>query len=304
MNVIVFLYLMVLSFVACSGKGSEENNTSHIPDSTQVLPGYRINEPSRVYELPEELEEVSGMAAVSPTQLLLNEDENGKLYLFDLQKGSVEKEVKWGEDGDYEGTAIVGETAYVVNSKGTVFRIENFKADDPEVEEYKNEALEECDVEGLHYLKDENVLLIACKEGTGKEERSIYSFSLENHSLQPDPYRVLDLKEIEDRLLTNGFDQLSVGLKKFLDPKGESGILFPSGIAVHPETGEWFILSSQSKLLVVYSGEGELKNVVELRNELFLQPESIAFTPNGDLYIGNEGRGGEPNILKFEYVKE
>lgn len=300
MNNSFYIFLIVFSFWACSGKGSEKQQSSRNSYSL----GYNFEAPSQVHELPEELEELSGMAALNAHTLLLNEDENGNIYLFNLAEGSVEKELEFGEDGDYEGTAINGNTAYVVDSEGTIFEVREIDSEDPQVEEYKNKALKDCDVEGLHFLKDENSLLVACKEGTGEDKREIFRFSLESRSLDQEPYRTLSLKDIEDKLLQTDLDKVSVQIRKLLDSKGESGILFPSGIAIHPKTSDLYVLSAKSKLLVVYSAEGSLKEVVELRNELFLQPEAIAFTPNGDLYIGNEGSGGEPNILKFTYAQE
>ena len=41
------------------------------------------------------------------------------------------------------------------------------------------------------------------------------------------------------------------------------------------------------------------KRVKELDEKLFRQPEGICFSPEGDMYISNEGQGGKGYILKF-----
>lgn len=292
--------ILTYCMLACSGKGSEGKSSAE----PNIFLNYNLDAPAQVFELPEELDEISGLATISADLLLANEDESGNLYLFNIQDGSVQEKQKWGKDGDYEGAAIVKNSAYIVDSEGTVYQISNYTSKDPEVQEFKNKSLKDCDAEGLTYLKEKHALLIACKEGSGKEERKLYSFSLESLVLHPEPYRTLSFKEIEDFILTTGLDKLSLNMKKFLDPEGESGILFPSGIAIHPITKDLYVLSSRSRLLVVYSADGKLKDVGALKNELFRQPEALTFTPNGDLYIGNEANEGKANILKFEYVQE
>ena len=85
--------------------------------------------------------------------------------------------------------------------------------------------------------------------------------------------------------------------------KGSDGkkTFAPSGIAVHPISGEIFVISSQGKKLLILSPEGEKNTLIELDPETFVQPEGICFTPNGDLYISSEGTDANGYILKFSY---
>ena len=289
-------FFYILFFVlGCSGK---ENEKEVVQAKVGNL-GYRFNEPSEVFKLPDDLEEISGLATVSENYLLCNEDEEGKLYLFNIREAAVEEQKKWGKGGDYEGTAIIDGHAYVLKSNGTVYKVGNFRSQDPEVSEIKTGISEGCDAEGLTQLPGKKSLLIACKEGNANT-RNIYEYELEKETLRGELYLQLDLSDIEKYFVTTGLDKVSLQLRKMLDPQGNSGVLFPSGIAIHPKTGDIYILSSKSKLLVVYS-KGVLKEAVELTHELYRQPEAITFTPNGDLYIGNEGNGGKANILKFVY---
>jgi uncharacterized protein YjiK len=73
----------------------------------------------------------------------------------------------------------------------------------------------------------------------------------------------------------------------------------PSGLAVHPETGHIFVIATVGKLLVILDARGSIIDMIPLDPDIFLQPEGIAFSPSGDLYISSEGRGGKGYILKF-----
>lgn len=292
----MIFFLLSILLVACGGKDMPAQSRGDNP--------YHLHEPARVFELPEELEEISGLSTLSATQLLANEDETGTLYIYNIKEGRLEKILAWGEEGDYEGVAVANGIAYVLASSGSIYAIRNFMSAEPRVQEIENKSLEDCDAEGLFLMPGSRNLLIACKKGKEKGSRNIYAFDLAQDQSSPGIYWQLDFKELEEKLLSTNFDKLSLNLRKLLDPKGESGILFPSGIAIHPLTKELYVLSAKTKLLAVYTAEGNLKEIYELRHELFLQPESIAFTANGDMYIGNEGKGGKPNILKFTYVEK
>jgi uncharacterized protein YjiK len=62
----------------------------------------------------------------------------------------------------------------------------------------------------------------------------------------------------------------------------------PSAIAVHPKTGETYILSASNRLLAIYE-KGILIDIFPLPSEIFYKPEGLAFAENGDLYISSEG---------------
>ena len=61
-----------------------------------------------------------------------------------------------------------------------------------------------------------------------------------------------------------------------------------------------YIVASVGKLLVVANKlTGKPENVVRLDPKLFNQPEGITITPEGDIYISNEGGTGVATIFKF-----
>jgi uncharacterized protein YjiK len=73
----------------------------------------------------------------------------------------------------------------------------------------------------------------------------------------------------------------------------------PSGIAVHPKTGQIFILASDGKKLLILSEQGQKEALVSLNPKIYRQPEGICFSPNGDLFISSEGKKGDGYILRF-----
>jgi uncharacterized protein YjiK len=75
----------------------------------------------------------------------------------------------------------------------------------------------------------------------------------------------------------------------------------PSALARHPVTKEWYVLSSVNKALLVLDSQWKLKNTYQLDPILFKQPEGLAFDRQGDMYVSNEGHGGNANVLVFSY---
>ena len=86
---------------------------------------------------------------------------------------------------------------------------------------------------------------------------------------------------------------------------GKSKLSFrPSALAKNPGTGEWYILSSVNKALVIADAAWHVKSVYPLQSSLFVQPEGIAFDNQNNLYISNEGDElHQGTILKFNFKK-
>ncbi|AHM60161.1 hypothetical protein D770_09520 [Flammeovirgaceae bacterium 311] len=308
---ILSLLLLILLCFGCNQKPAPEdkieNNGPTIKavsiDSAALEFPYDIMNADTTYILPATLKELSGMEHIGNSLVACIQDENGILYMFNVAEGKLVREIHWGEDGDYEGVAGTDSALYILESGGELFRITNFNTEEtPEVAKW-NTGLDNCDAEGLCLLPDRSSLLVACKVGA-YGVRQIWSFDLETHVLAKKPYLEIHQEVLEENLLDSGLDKISLGMRKLLDAQGESGILAPSGLAVHPYTKDLYILSSQSKLMAIIGPSGQVKHIEELPVSLFLQPESITFLPNGDMLIGNEGQGGDPSIMLFKYNRE
>ncbi len=84
-------------------------------------------------------------------------------------------------------------------------------------------------------------------------------------------------------------------------PEQRSSHFHPSCLARHPLTGDWYIISSVNKVLLVLDDHWRLKDAWPLDPTLFKQPEGLAFDREGNMYISNEGQKGNPNLLLFRY---
>jgi uncharacterized protein YjiK len=303
---------MLLLLQACESQPETAANGATTDETSRlvVLPdlGYPIQNPSKTYTLPGSLAELSGMQSLGDSLLACVQDEKGSIFLYDLRQEAVVAEIPWGEDGDYEGIAGNERLLWVLKSDGTLYRITHFMAGaaptgaTPQVKEISTTLASPCDAEGLCLMPDAKTLLIACKEGMDGE-RIIWKFNTEKEELVSDPYLRLQEDQLEEELISSDLDKISLGLYKFLNVKGESGLLAPSGLAFHPLSGELYILSAASKTLTILDKSGNVKGVQELPSQLFPQPESITFMSNGTMIIGNEGKGVAPTILLFTYDK-
>ena len=254
---------------------------------------YDLLTPVQRWELPEELEEISGLSYYRENQLACIQDEEGIFFIYDLQKSKVVRREKFGEKGDYEAVEVINDTAYVLKSNGDIyfFRVENQGIGD--INKIKTDLTKYNDTEGLGFDQNENELLISCKEAPGTKEveleksRTIYSIILPEKKFQKNPKYAIDAKSYNEMLVKKGLS------------KKEHKPFKPSGIAIHPQTNYIFIIGSVGKMMVILNPQGVIEDLIPLDPKLFLQPEGFCFSPGGDLYISSEGQGKKGYILKF-----
>lgn len=268
---------------------------------------YELGRPDHRYALPHSLEEISGISWMGKEKLVCIEDENGIIYVYSLEDEKVTDTRKFDKDGDYEDIEVIGNTVYVLLSKGDIFRVKNFQKDELKVKRYKTRLSKKNNAEGMAYDFLEHRLLIALKgspavdkEKPFKGYRAVYAFDIEAEQLAQEPVYLVDLRSIDSYRDQGSFTQFSSKLARILGITDPYANFRPSGIAVHPLTGEIYIISSVGKLLVVLDREGLVLGVQALDPVLYKQPEGICFSPGGDLYISSEGRGGKGYILKFK----
>lgn len=291
------LYLLLILVSACA---SEENDG-------RLTFGYRLGRPFRIYELPSELREISGLQLLKDHKMACIQDEEGIIFIYDLEKSRIARRVRFGDNGDYEGIALAGNDLYVAESNGTLHFIKDFniQADHVAAETVKTKFSEENNMEGICHDKENNRLLLALKDhpGTGlRDQKAVYAIDPETGKVTADPVFTIDIKELTDSLFQDRLGTFSHTLNKMITA-GSSGDLFrPSGIGIHPFTRDIYLLGSESRILVILDATGKLKHVHSFPSSLFIQPEGITFADNGDLYISNEGRGRQANILTFTYV--
>jgi len=291
---------------------TSEAKAIQVADSPYTFP-YTINKPQKVFEMPKLLKEISGLSiTASDNQLVAVSDEFGLLFFINKNSGEVEKEVEFYKDGDYEGVEIVGEKIFVVKSTGTLYEVTNLDGDAVTCTKHKYKLKKDNDVEGLAYDKKNNCLLVVCKgnhcheEFESKEDcwkkKAVYSINLDFNVMNPVPCYVVELKAVKEFLMNN---RTAEELKAFKSNLKEDGELFkfnPSGIAIHPETSNLYVIASKGKTIVVLSPEGKILHIEKLKKKLHTQPEGIAFDSDGVLFISNEGKGkeGKGTVSRFE----
>lgn len=243
--------------------------------------------------MPKELVEISGITNFGKDQLACIQDEDGIIFIYDLKREAAVAKEKFGKRGDYEGVECVDDTCYVLRSNGNIYYFRLTKNGIGETYKFKTELSSDNNAEGLGYDLSSNRLLIACKDKPGTKKvqitnsRTVYAVQLPEKIFVQRPVFVIDAGSYNEWLE-----------KKSLDKKKHKPFR-PSAVAVHPATGDVFVIGSVGKILLILDPEGNIKNLIPLNPAIFLQPEGMCFSPAGDLFIASEGREKNGYILKF-----
>jgi uncharacterized protein YjiK len=269
---------------------------------------YHLENPDARYQMPDYLEEISGLSYYGKGKLACIQDEKANIYVWNLEKEKIVDKFEFGKDADYEDIAVVGKTAYILRNNGNIYRIDDFKHKDRKVHTYKTPLKEKNNTEGLAYDPLSNTLLVACKgspsideENPYKGYKAIYKFDLEEEELITKPYFLIDLERLDSYINQSAFARFSARIAKKLHIIESETSFMPSGLAIHPLHGDIYIISSVGKLLIILNRKGKVLDVKELDPKEFRQPEGICFSPAGDMFISNEGQGGKGYILEFDF---
>lgn len=261
------------------------------PAQSYVFP-YDLAEPDTAFVLPVLLDEISGLS-LSPNDstLLSINDEEGVVYELDPRTGAVLAYKSFWKDGDYEGIEWADSVLWVIKSNGKLYEVRHFEDDSLCTIKHLTPLNKENDVEGLGYDAAKGRLLIAAKGASLDSVRYFFSYVLGNCDtcfvslFQIHRSQILDyLHKLPDSPLK----------KEFLEQFGSSNEKFkfkPSAIAVHPLTGEIYILASAGKLLMVCNAKGHILHLQKLNKKQHRQPEGLCFDRAGTLYISNEADG-------------
>ncbi len=240
------------------------------------------------WELPKNLVEISGMAPYG-NYFASIQDEDGTIFMFNPKSGEVEREIPFGPFGDYEGIAIVGDTAWVLRSDGRLFELPQFARNMTAIVEFETPLNAKNNCEGLFYDEKNRRLLVSVKDKDpigGTEYKGVYAFDLRLKKMLMDPvYRITARREAGET------DQKGKG------KKGKT--IRPSEIAIHPKTGELYVLDGPAGGLLVLNEKSEVVREYALDKKDFPQAEGLIINSNGDIYISNEGGKGKGTILKI-----
>ncbi len=298
---LIFL-LTVYPLVSCGQTGNKQPENK--VNTSKLNAGYDLSAPDKVYILPGNLFEISGITELDASTIACVQDEHETVYIYDINKSQVIRQIFTGYDGDYEGIARVNKTIYVLRSDGVLTEIAGY-----DTEKFKRTTfvtdIPWKDNEGLCYDQKNNRLLIAPKETPKKDSghkdfRLIYSFNLTTKKLLPEPVFRISLNEIKKFAVDKNIKVPMKDKKEGKNP--EPDIKFQvSAIGIHPVNGRLFVISGPERMLFVFDMKGHIVFLERLSGDLFKQPEGITFMKNGDMFISNEGKEKAPTLVRFNY---
>jgi uncharacterized protein YjiK len=291
MSYVIKVLPLVLLMCSCANVGSQvwkiNADASH---------RYEYAKPSNEWELHYDLQEISGLDYdQSENQLLAINDEKGKVYQINLETGDSKVKYHFHKNGDYEGIAKVGKHIYVLKSNGKLYR---YNTEKQKTKEMETGLSSKNDAEGLCYDRDKNSLLIACKGQTKdnkKGVKAIYRYDLDEKKMTSKKEIKIEVDNLEQLAKEHGLNtNQQWRLKRFS----------PSGIAIHPQTKSYYILSARGSLLLVYNEQQIAEYLVFLDTNALPQPEGICFDKDGNLFISSEGKGEGGKLLMYKWMDQ
>ncbi|WP_035916751.1 SdiA-regulated domain-containing protein [Flavimarina sp. Hel_I_48] len=268
--------VVIITAFTFKGKGNK------MPQETQN--DYTIH---NSWQLPEILNEVSGIVWLSEETMACVQDEDGVIFIYDLKDKKITNKIKFAGPGDYEGIAVRNNNVYVMRSDGTIFEVENFRTKKIKVKKIETRFTSKNNIETLTLDPKTNDLLIAPKDRDFEDGfKGIYRVSIDGHETDAQPFIKIYMN---DAAFTS--HQKKKIYKTFR----------PSEVAVHPKTGEYYLLEGKDPKLVILDADGAIKTVHKLDKDTFAQPEGITFDPDGTLYISNESGDNEATILQVSF---
>ena len=257
-----------------NGKKKKKNHDGSESSSVHII---------NTWNLPSELKEVSGIVYLDNNRFACVQDEEGSIFIYNTSSKKIEKKIPFGEPGDYEDITVQGHMAYVVRADGTLFQVD-MKGGGGAAQKFDTPLSVLQNIVGLCLDKRNNRLLMAVKDGdpVNKDFKAIYGFDLAKKTLLKDPVYKIDLADDGN-----------------LASKERKNMFSPSAIAIHPETNDIYITDGPKARLLIMNNTGQIKKLHKLGKE-FQQPEGITFSPQGTLFISNEGNKEAGNIMQVE----
>jgi uncharacterized protein YjiK len=247
--------------------------------------GYDLNKGQKE-NLGKVLNEISGICFNNEDNTLLAiSDSKEKVFQINIDKQKLKDytDKVVGSDTDLEDIVKVDSAVYLLSSKGIIYEVPRRK---DTIRTYTFPSSDQNDFETLYHDPSINSLIMVCKAcptDKGKSMRSAYRFDLAKKQFDPSTFFTFSTEDV----------------KKVL--KDENAKFDPSGAAIHPVNKRLYILSSAGNLLVIADTRGKVIEAYKLNEQQFPQAEGIAFAPNGDMFITNEGKFGAPTLQEFKY---
>jgi uncharacterized protein YjiK len=246
-------------------------------DETFELGGYRFaTDTFQQWKLPKSLREISGLAATADGRLFTHGDEKAEIHQIDYRDGKLVKSFSLGISsdsspvkGDFEGIAIRDSELYLITSNGVLYRSQiGSDGSTMPYQTFNTGAGSLCEVEGLAYRPQTDMLLIACKEVRKVELEGkvvVLQWSPQTRRLEQD-------------------------MSILLNQSSTGGRFSASGITVSPRNGNLLLISARQRRLLEVTPQAQVVAVLSLPMERYhRQTEGIEVTGSGILVLADEG---------------
>lgn len=256
-----------------------------------VLARYDFEKPpADRWELPNGLDEVSGLATDSPDRLFAHGDERAEIFELDRTGHRILSRFIFGDPAarsDFEGIAVAEERLFLVNSDGVLYAgRRGLNGERVPFVTYATGLGSLCEVEGVAYDPTGPSLLLVCKEARTARLRNrlaIFRWSIDRRTLFPNPAVLIDARPIARM----------AGQKS----------LHPSEITRDPGTGHLLVLAGRERVLIELTPDGQVVHVSRLRRSLHRQPEGLGITLDGSLLIADEAAGKHATLTTYARVE-
>jgi hypothetical protein len=263
------------------------------------------------WNLPEELMEISANVLLDENRMACVQDNEGIIYIYNLENKAIENKIHFAEKGDFEGLAIVNNTYFVLRADGFLYEVMPNNQTAPSVKTYDLPLSIENDTESMFYDSTHHRLLIGVKEKDpgGGSQKGVYSFNLDTKQMNtPAVFYISDSEKNNEtendekkEKKKHKKDMGNDGGKKSKKDKKDNSRIKPSEIAIHPKTGDIYILNGPESELLIAMPSGKIKATIALDKNIFPQPEGMCFAANSDFYISSEGgKKGQGVIARVE----
>lgn len=250
--------------------------------------GYDMGAPIE-RELGKVLTEISGLNYNTDSNSLLAISDNERnIFEINLRTEKLRDfAVNFYKKADYEDLVKVNDTVYVMISDGTLVAVPaDGTANDSTIRVYPFWSKDKNDFESLYHDPEADGLIMMCKTCEHEKEqkvRTAYRFSLSGAKFDSTEFYTISIDSVEARM------------------KNEDADFKPSAAAIHPIEKRLYILASAGQLMVITDLKGNVQEAYPLHPDKHPQPEGIAFSPSGTMYISNEGKYGKATLQVYPY---
>lgn len=259
---------------------------------------YDLNNPDSLVLLPDILNEVSGLSDVDSNHVACVQDELGRIFIVNIHNGMVLDEFDFSKDGDFEGLTYLDSVFYVLRSDAVLYVVSGYHSGEIHAKSIDLE-LASRDNEGFGFDPVSNLFLVAAKSKNigekGNNKRVVHALNRSGFTLEEKPALTIDTDLLAVFAIKHGIEQQNFTKKG----KQKSFSFRPSSIAVHPDSGHYYIISAEDFLIIVMNRQGEVVFMETLDEQLFPKAEGITFLGDGTMIITNESVGSGSSLLRF-----